>query len=126
MTATSVGPYSPVLRAGNLVVCSGQLGLMPGATPPRLVAGGLEPQVDRALANLADLLAGEGLGWGQVVKVTAFLADIADYAAFNERYMAALGGHRPARSVVAVAGLPLGGLVEVEAWAVADGPGPGS
>ncbi len=76
-------------------------------------------QTDQALANVADLLAQEGLGWPEVVKVTAFLADIGDYAVFNERYTAALGASRPARSVVAVAGLPLGALVEVEVWAVA-------
>lgn len=111
-----VGPYSPLVRSGDLVVTSGQLGLVPGDDPPRL-ADGLAGQVDRALANVASLLAAEGLGWPQVVKVTAFLADIADYGTFNERYLAALGDSRPARSVVAVAGLPLGALVEVEVWA---------
>lgn len=115
--ATPVGPYSPLVRAGDLVVCSGQLGLRPGASPPALADGGVAAQTDQALANVADLLAGEGLGWGDVVKVTAFLADIGDYAAFNERYVAALGASRPARSVVGVAGLPMGGLVEVEVWA---------
>ena len=117
--ATPVGPYTPLVRAGDLVVCSGQLGLRPGASPPELVDGGVAAQTDQALANVAALLAGEGLGWADVVKVTAFLADIADYATFNERYVAALGDSRPARSVVAVAGLPMGGLVEVEVWAAA-------
>lgn len=112
-----VGPYSPLVRSGDLVVCSGQLGLVPGASPPRLVDGGVAAQADQALANVAALLDGERLGWPQVVKVTAFLADIDDYAVFNERYVAALGDSRPARSVVAVAGLPLGALVEVEVWA---------
>ncbi len=112
-----VGPYQPLVRAGELVVCSGQLGLVPGSSPPRLVDGGLVAQTDQALANLTELLAGVGLGWAHVVKVTAFLVDIADYAVFNERYLATLGDVRPARSVVAVAGLPLGALVEIEAWA---------
>lgn len=115
----AVGPYRPVVRAGDLVVCSGQLGARAGDRGPELVPGGFVAQCDQALANVATVLAQEGLGWPEVVKVTAFLADIGDYAAFNERYMAALGPSRPARSVVAVAGLPLGALVEVEVWAVA-------
>lgn len=115
----AVGPYRPLVRAGDLVVCSGQIGARPGDSGPELVAGGFPAQADQALANVADLLTKEGLGWPQVVKVTAFLADIGDYAVFNERYVAALGASRPARSVVAVAGLPLGALVEVEVWAVA-------
>lgn len=117
MTPGPVGPYSPLVRFGDLVVCSGQLGLDPAAAAPRLVDGGVVAQTDQALANVAGLLAGAGLGWPQVVKVTIFLADIADYGVVNERYVAALGDSRPARSVVAVAGLPLGALVEVEAWA---------
>lgn len=112
-----VGPYRPVVRAGDLLVCSGQLGLDPASDPPRLVAGGFAAQVDQALANVAAVLAKEGAGWSDVVKVTAFLADMGDYATFNERYVAALGESRPARSVVAVAGLPLGALVEIEVWA---------
>ena len=115
--APAVGPYSPVRRVGDLVVCSGQLGARPGPSGPALVPGGTAAQVDQALANVADLLTGEGLGWGHVVKVTAFLADIGDYALFNERYVATLGDSRPARTVVAVAGLPLGAAVEVEVWA---------
>lgn len=115
--AVPVGPYAPLVRAGDLVVCSGQLGVHPGTAPPRLVDGGVAAQADQALTNVAALLADEGLGWPQVVKVTAFLADIADYGTFNERYLAAIGDSRPARSVVAVSGLPLGALVEVEVWA---------
>lgn len=117
------GPYSPVRRAGDLVVCSGQLGAQPGPDGPQLVAGGTGPQVDQALANVGELLDGEGLGWEHVVKVTAYLADIGDYAQFNERYVAALGDNRPARTVVAVAGLPLGAAVEVEVWAHAEAAG---
>jgi 2-iminobutanoate/2-iminopropanoate deaminase len=62
-------------------------------------------------------LAGEGAGLDAVVKTTVFLADIADYPAMNEAYVAAFGDHRPARSAFAVAGLPLGARVEIEAWA---------
>jgi 2-iminobutanoate/2-iminopropanoate deaminase len=82
-----------------------------------LVDGGLAPQTRQALANVSTLLEAEGLGWKDVLKTTVFLADIADYGAFNDVYAQVLGEHRPARSVVAVAALPLGALVEIEAWA---------
>lgn len=108
-----VGPYSPVVRAGEWLICSGQLGLRDGA----LVEGGTGAQVVQAMANLAALLAEEGASLADVVKTTVFLTEMADYAEMNEAYMAALAGHRPARSAVAVAGLPLGALAEVEAWA---------
>jgi 2-iminobutanoate/2-iminopropanoate deaminase len=108
-----VGPYTPVVRAGGWLVCSGQLGLEEGA----LVAGGVGPQVTRAVANLGELLAQHGAGLADVTKTTVFLTDMADYAVMNEAYIAAFGAHRPARSAVAVLGLPLGAAVEVEAWA---------
>lgn len=107
-----VGPYTPVVRAGDWVICSGQVGARDG----NLVEG-LEAQVAQAIANLAALLAGEGAGLDSVVKTTVFLADIGDYAAMNDAYIAALGPHRPARSAFAVAALPLGARVEIEAWA---------
>jgi len=115
--STPVGPYSPAVRAGQWLVCSGQLGLEEGAEGPALAAGGFEGQARQALANVASLLWGRQLGWGHVVKTTVFLTDMANYAAFNLVYMEVLGQHRPARSVVAVQGLPMGALVEVEAWA---------
>lgn len=108
-----VGPYSPVVRAGEWLVCSGQLGLCDGAP----VEGGVQAQTVRALANLRALLEGEGAALDHVVKTTVFLLDMGDFATMNEEYAAAFGDHRPARSTVAVAGLPLGALVEVEAWA---------
>lgn len=117
--ANPVGPYTPAVRAGAWLVCSGQVGIEPGPDGP-VLAEGLEAQTRRAMANVAELLAGRGLGWHNVVKTTVFLNDIADYGAFNEVYVDVLGKHRPARSLVAVAGLPLGALVEIEAWAYAE------
>jgi 2-iminobutanoate/2-iminopropanoate deaminase len=108
-----VGPYTPVVRAGEWLVCSGQVALRDGA----LVDGGVGEQVTQCVANLATLLAGQGASLDDVVKTTVFLTDIADYPAMNDAYVAAFGGHRPARSAFAVAGLPLGALVEIEAWA---------
>ncbi len=108
-----VGPYTPIVRAGDWLVVSGQVGQQDG----KLVEGGVTAQLTQAITNLRDLLAGEGASLNHVVKTTVFLADIGDYAVMNEAYIAAFGDHRPARSAVAVAGLPLGAAVEVEAWA---------
>lgn len=95
------------------MICSGQLGLRDGA----LVEGGVGAQLDQAMANLAALLESEGATLDDVVKTTVFLTDMGDYAEMNEHYVAAFTNNRPARSAVAVAALPLGGIVEVEAWA---------
>jgi 2-iminobutanoate/2-iminopropanoate deaminase len=108
-----VGPYTPIVRAGeHLLVVSGQVGLAGGA-----LVEGLEGQLRQALANLSGLLEGEGASLGDVVKTTVFLTSMGDYAEMNRVYVDVFGDHRPARSAVAVAALPLGALVEVEAWA---------
>jgi 2-iminobutanoate/2-iminopropanoate deaminase len=113
MSAAPVGPYTPVVAAGPWLVVSGQLGVRDGA----IVPGGTAAQTAQAVANLANLLAEHGASLVDVVKTTVFMTDIADFAAVNEAYVAAFGDHRPARSAIAVAGLPLGASVEVEAWA---------
>ena len=115
-----IGPYAPVRRAGDWVVTSGQLGVRPGPDgAPVLVAGGTVPQLRQALTNLADLLATEDAGLTDVVKTTLFLVDMAEFAAVNEVWVEVFADHRPARSAVAVAELPLGARAEVEAWAFA-------
>jgi 2-iminobutanoate/2-iminopropanoate deaminase len=114
VSALPVGPYTPVVEAGPWLVVSGQVGAVKGS----LVAGGVVAQTHQALANLADLLAEHGAGLSDVVKTTVFMTDIADYAPINEAYASAFAGHRPARSAVAVAALPLGAAVEIEAWAM--------
>ena len=111
--ASTVGPYSPIVRAGQWLICSGQLGLVDGS----LVAGGLAAQVTQAIKNAASLLEGEGSSLADVVKTTVFLTDMKDFAAMNDAYVAAFGDNRPARSAFAVVGLPFGALVEIEAWA---------
>lgn len=115
--STPVGPYSPAMRAGQWLVCSGQIGIEQGPDGPVLAAGGFEAQARQALANVGAVLFGRQLGWAHVVKTTVFLTDMAQYAAFNALYTEVLGMHRPARSVVAVTALPMGALVEIEAWA---------
>ena len=116
-TPRPVGPYTPVVRAGDWVICSGQVGVRDG----QLVDGGVAAQLTQAIANLEALLTSQGTDLGAVVKTTVFMADIGDYATVNQAYVAAFGDHRPARSAVAVAGLPVGALVEVEAWAYVGG-----
>jgi 2-iminobutanoate/2-iminopropanoate deaminase len=108
-----VGPYNALVRAGGWLICSGQVGLRDGS----LVGGGVAAQVTQAIANIETLLSGEGSGLAAVAKTTVFLAHIDDYPAMNDAYTAAFGPHRPARSAFAVAALPLGALVEIEAWA---------
>jgi 2-iminobutanoate/2-iminopropanoate deaminase len=115
-----VGPYSPVRRAGDWVITSGQLGLAPGPDGrSALVEGGTPAQLRQALQNLAGVLATEGATLGDVVKTTVFLIDMSEFAAVNEVWMEIFEAPRPTRSAVEVAGLPLGARVEVEAWAFA-------
>jgi 2-iminobutanoate/2-iminopropanoate deaminase len=108
-----LGPYTPAVRAGDFVFVSGQLGLRDGA----LVEGGVASQTTQAVANLADRLAEMGASLSDVVKTTCFLVDMDTFATFNEAYVGGFGGHRPARSTIAVRELPAGGQVEIEAVA---------
>jgi 2-iminobutanoate/2-iminopropanoate deaminase len=114
--STPVGPYSPILRAGDWVVISGQIGLVPGASSPTL-ADGVTAQLRQLLNNARTLLATEGVEFDDVVKTTLFLTDMNDFAACNEVWVEEFATHRPTRSAIAVAALPLGALVEVEMWA---------
>jgi 2-iminobutanoate/2-iminopropanoate deaminase len=108
-----VGPYTPVVRAGDWIIVSGQLGLRDG----KIVAGGVAEQTAQAIENLAVHLAGMDATLDHIVKTLCFLTDMDTFATFNEAYVAGFGHHRPARSTIGVAGLPAGGNVEIEAWA---------
>jgi 2-iminobutanoate/2-iminopropanoate deaminase len=110
--AASIGPYTPVVRAGDFLICSGQLGLADG-----VLVDGVAAQVREAIANIAALLEPEGAALTDVVKTLVLLADIGDFSVMNDAYIESFGDHRPARSAFAVAALPAGGLVEIEAWA---------
>ncbi|MCU1345461.1 MAG: YjgF/YER057c/UK114 family protein [Acidimicrobiia bacterium] len=110
---TTALPYTPVVRAGDWVIVSGQLGLLDGA----LVAGGVGAQTTQAAVNLVARLAEAGATLAQVAKTLCFLTDMDTFGEFNEAYSAAFGDARPARSTVGVAALPFGGSVEIEAWA---------
>ncbi|HVM52417.1 MAG TPA: RidA family protein [Acidimicrobiales bacterium] len=110
---TPVGPYTPVVRAGDWLVVSGQIGLRDG----KLVSGDTVDQLKQAIDNLRGLLAQHGASLEHVVKTTVFLRHMSDYPRMNEAYMDAFGDHRPARSAIGIAELPLNALVEIEAWA---------
>jgi 2-iminobutanoate/2-iminopropanoate deaminase len=116
----AVGPYSPVRRVSDWVITSGQVGI---ATDDQgkaaLVPGGTVPQLRQALQNVAEVLAIEGATLADVVKTTLYLVDMSDFAAVNEVWVEYFSDNRPTRSAVAVAALPIGARVEVEAWAYA-------
>lgn len=110
----AIGPYSQGIISGDLVFCSGQLGLDP-ATGTLLE--GVEAQAERALRNLAAVLDAAGCSWADVVKTTMYLADIADFGTVNGVYARFMVDPPPARSTFAVGALPRGGLVEIDAIA---------
>ena len=110
----AIGPYSQAIRSGDMVFCSGQLGLDPASGE---LVDGVEAQAERALRNLQSVLDSAGLGFDDVVKTTIFLTDMGDFAAVNAVYARFMPDPPPARSTVQVAALPKGGLVEIEAIA---------
>ena len=113
----AIGPYEQAIKANGFVYTAGQIGLEPASG--ELVAGGVEEQARRVLDNVTAVLEAAGSSWGQVVKTTIYLSDMADFAAVNAVYEGYLGGSKPARTTVAVAGLPKGALVEVDVVALA-------
>ena len=112
---SAIGPYSQAITSGDLVFCSGQLGLDPQSM--ELVEGGVAPQADRALRNLQAVLDAAGVSMGDVVKTTIFLVDIGDFAAVNAVYATYMPDPPPARSTFAVGALPKGAAIEIEAIA---------
>jgi 2-iminobutanoate/2-iminopropanoate deaminase len=111
----AIGPYSQATRAGGFLFTAGQVGFDPATG--ELVDGGIAEQTQQVLRNIDGILRAGGVRLSDVVKTTVFLVDMADFAAMNEAYAAAFGEHRPARSTVAVAALPRGARVEIEAIA---------
>lgn len=112
----AVGPYSQAVMAGNMFFASGQLGLDPATG--KIVDGGAKEQAQQALKNVKALLEAAGLGFKNVVQVQIFLADLADFAQVNEVYKTFFSDPYPARSTFQVAGLPLGGKVEIQTVAI--------
>ncbi|MBJ30013.1 MAG: deaminase [Acidimicrobiaceae bacterium] len=113
-----VGPYTPVVRAGDLLFVSGQIGITEGATNSgpvtETLAEGFAAQAEQALANFRGQVEANGATLDQVVKVNVFLTDMGNFAAMNEIYCGVFDDPRPARACVAVAALPLGAQFEVD------------
>jgi 2-iminobutanoate/2-iminopropanoate deaminase len=113
MPAAAAPPYSPIVRAGDWLIVSGQIGMADGA----LVAGGVQDELRQAIANMATLLAAHGSSLRDVRKTTVFLRHMRDYSLMNEVYAEAFSEPYPARSAFAVSELPFVALIEIEAWA---------
>ena len=112
----AIGPYSPVIRAGNLLFISGQIPF--NAETGKVVTGDIAAQTDQVMRNLGALLRAAGAGFEHLVRTTVFLMDMDDFAAMNEAYAKFLTDPPPARSTVQVARLPRDARIEIDAIAV--------
>jgi 2-iminobutanoate/2-iminopropanoate deaminase len=108
----AIGPYSQATVAGGFLFTAGQIALDPKTV--QVVEGDVAAQTEQVMKNLTAVLANAGCTWAEVTKTTIFLVDMADFATVNEVYAKHIDGSRPARSTVAVAGLPRGVRVEIE------------
>jgi 2-iminobutanoate/2-iminopropanoate deaminase len=111
-----IGPYVQAIAASGMLFCSGQVAL--DHTTGKLIEGDVGAQTRRALLNLAAVLSAGGAGLRDVVKTTVFLVDMNDFAVMNQVYAEVFADSPPARSTVAVAALPAGARVEIEAIAL--------
>ena len=114
----AIGPYSQAIEAGPFVFCSGQIALSPDKDAP--IPGDVNAQTEQVMKNIAGVLKAAGLGFQNVAKTTIFLTDMGDFQTVNEIYGRHFPENPPARSTVAVAGLPRGVKVEIEVLAVRD------
>jgi len=112
----AIGPYSPAIRAGNLLFLSGQIPIDPASGA--VVDGGIAAQTEQVMRNIGALLEAAGAGFEHLVRTTVFLADMNDFAAMNECYATFIVDPPPARSTVEVARLPRDARVEIDAIAV--------
>jgi len=108
-------PFSDAVRAGGLLILSGQIGNLPGTLD--LAPGGIRAEARQALENVKRVLEANGSGMDRVVKCTVMMADIAEWADFNEVYVSYFPNQKPARSAFAASGLAAGARVELECWA---------
>ncbi|HEV8422955.1 MAG TPA: RidA family protein, partial [Chthoniobacterales bacterium] len=112
----AIGPYSQAVRCGSMLFCAGQIPLDP--VTGQMVTGDVSVQAKRVLKNIAALLKAERLSFDHIVKTTVFLTDMNDFQTVNEIYATYFGENPPARSTVAVAGLPKGAKLEIEVIAM--------
>jgi len=115
----AIGPYSQGVRAGNLVFLSGQVPLDPATG--QLVSGDIATQTRRAMDNLGAVLRAAGCGFGDVVRTTIYLVDLASFTAVNEAYATYFSPPYPARATVQVSALPRGAAIEIDMVAVKPG-----
>jgi len=113
-----VGPYSQAVKVGGWLYASGQIPLDPQTG--QLVQGGIEHETRRVMDNLSAVLAAAGASFQQVVKVTVYLTDMQDFPAFNAVFAGYFPSDPPARATVAVAALPRGAHIEIDAVAFID------
>jgi 2-iminobutanoate/2-iminopropanoate deaminase len=116
--AKPIGPYSPAIRAGNLLFISGQVGFDPATGA--LIDGDISAQTDQVMRNIGELLKAAGTDFGHVVRMTVFLADMNEFAKMNEVYGRYVTNPPPTRSTVQVARLPRDARVEIDVIAVMD------
>ena len=115
----ALGPYVPAIQSGNLLFCSGQTGINP--LTGKVESDSVEGQTKQVMENLKAVLATKGLTVQNIVKCNVYLSDMAYFEQMNQVYGEMLEGHTPARTTVAVAGLPLNALVEIECIAEISG-----
>ena len=114
----AIGPYSQAVKTSNLIFLSGQLGVDPAT---KILAGEtIESQTNQVFKNISAVLAAAGTDLSSVVKTTVFLKNMEDFTKMNELYESNFGSHKPARSTVQVAKLPLDALIEIECVAVVE------
>jgi 2-iminobutanoate/2-iminopropanoate deaminase len=116
--AKPIGPYSPAIRAGNLLFISGQVGFDPATGA--LIDGDISAQTNQVMRNIGALLEAAGTDFAHVVRTTVFLADMGEFAAMNAVYARYVVDPPPARSTVQVAALPRNARVEIDVIAVID------
>ena len=108
-------PFSDAVRVNDLLILSGQIGNLPGTT--QLAPGGIKAEARQALENVKRILETNGSSMDKVVKCTVMMADIAEWADFNEVYVSYFPGNKPARSAFESSGLAYDGRLELECWA---------
>lgn len=108
-------PFSELVEAGRLMFLSGQIG---SGADGKLVAGGIRAETRQTLANIAAVLKRQGLSMDRIVKVTVMMADMGEWGAMNEEYVAVFGKHLPARSAFGASGLAMNARVEIECIAL--------
>lgn len=111
----AIGPYSQAVKINNLLFCSGQIPLIPETG--EMLAGDIKKETEQVMKNLSAVLVAAGSSFDKVVKTTIYLTDMNDFPAVNEIYGSFFEGQKPARSTIAVAALPKGARVEIDAVA---------